>query len=102
VMDLLEKHGDGSCKDCEYKLSYGSRSSKRVGGVTVCRACKAKRRTYIEGLSARVSTVFPTVISAAFISLWGDCGTLNSERRFKCRVSNYHHGSSSAIVHSIH
>ncbi|KFZ12041.1 hypothetical protein V501_04439 [Pseudogymnoascus sp. VKM F-4519 (FW-2642)] len=60
---FLESGGDGSCKDCRYRASYGAETPHEFGGVKLCGGCKETWQEYMESLPERAKKVFPEIAS---------------------------------------
>jgi hypothetical protein len=58
---ILEQNGDGSCRGCRYRLSYGARQLERFGGVEICENCKSEWKRYMESLPQRATEIFPVL-----------------------------------------
>ncbi|EHL02057.1 hypothetical protein M7I_2012 [Glarea lozoyensis 74030] len=39
---MLEEGGDGTCNQCKYRASYGTKVSYQFGGVEICAECKVE------------------------------------------------------------
>lgn len=59
---FLESGGDGSCKDCRYRDSYGAETPHEFGGVKLCDGCKSTWQAYLESLPERARKVFPEIV----------------------------------------
>lgn len=59
---FLESGGDGSCKDCRYRASYGAEMPHEFGGVKLCGGCKDAWQEYMESLPERARKVFPEIV----------------------------------------
>ncbi|OBT81682.1 hypothetical protein VE02_09485 [Pseudogymnoascus sp. 03VT05] len=59
---FFESGGDGSCKDCRYRDSYGAETPHEFGGVKLCGGCKETWQVYLESLPERARKVFPEIV----------------------------------------
>ncbi|KFZ00018.1 hypothetical protein V500_01209 [Pseudogymnoascus sp. VKM F-4518 (FW-2643)] len=62
LAEFLETGGDGGCKDCRYRASYGAETPHEFGGVKLCGGCKTTWQKYLESLPERARKVFPEII----------------------------------------
>ncbi|EPE28126.1 hypothetical protein GLAREA_04917 [Glarea lozoyensis ATCC 20868] len=56
---MLEEGGDGTCNQCKYRASYGTKVSYQFGGVEICAECKVEWQKYFESFPVRAAWVFP-------------------------------------------
>jgi hypothetical protein len=63
MADTLRIFGDDSCKDCQYRLSYGAQRRGHFGGVVLCRCCQEEWRIYMRDLPLRAQKAFPVLDS---------------------------------------
>ncbi|KAH8887800.1 hypothetical protein GQ53DRAFT_784052 [Thozetella sp. PMI_491] len=57
--EILERGGDGHCSQCQYRASYGAKTTGQFGGVRLCGGCRAEWQRYLETFQDRATKVFP-------------------------------------------
>jgi len=58
---MLEKKVEKPCAECHYRNTYGTTEAYTFGGVSLCKQCKEKWRTYIGDLHIRIRLSFPKI-----------------------------------------
>lgn len=61
---MLENSDHEHCNKCQYRSSYGAKSSGQFGGVELCGDCRQEWQAYLESFPERVTRVFPELLSA--------------------------------------
>lgn len=56
--DWLVTGGDGHCKTCQYRCSYGAETIHDFGGVKLCESCRPQWREHLLSFPERAAKVF--------------------------------------------